>query len=388
MLMLGAMRWLIGSAEFTAEGGFPERFITLMDQEGISAQYLHPIPLGFRGAVRPGLYRRLRPIARKSGMRIRICGRRGLPFLFYRYHHRTGLMAGVVICSLMLMIMQLFVWEISITGCVNLEEEVIMENLRDVGVYRGAFIPSIDAFHSEREMMQRVPELSWIAVNIQGSTIDVSLRERVMPPVAVDREDAAANVISGGTGVIRELEVYSGQPLVQVGEAVWEGRLLVAGVFESNLHTIISYARARVLIETDEIVTIEVPLMQMTEQATGAVVHRYLLETGDKAFVVNFWTDLPANAWIVRKSQKLPAWLPNIVTETYEVWEMTQTTYTETEARNEALRLIEQEEKALFPEGYLERTLTGELGDDVYRLTGKYRCLKDVAVTQEILMDQ
>ena len=388
MLVRKMLRWAVGSAEFTAEGGFPERFITLMDREGITAQYLYPTQLGLRGAVRPGLYKRLHPIARRTGMRMRICGRKGMPFLLYRYHRRTGLMVGVILLALMLLVMQLFVWQVTVTGCEELDEEAVLENLRDVGVYPGAFIPSIDAFRCERDMMMQVPELAWIAVNIQGSTIEVKLRERVMPPAAVDRENAAANVISGGTGVVREMEVYSGQPLIKVGEAVWEGRLLVAGIFESNLHTIISYARAKVIIETQETVTIEVPLSQTIQQPTGAQVHRWLLETPEDSFQLNFWTEQPENAWVTRKSWKLPFGLPGIVAETYEIWEPRERVYTQEEARSEALRLLGKEETARFPDGFLERTLSGGTEDGVYRLTGSYTCLRDAAVTQEVLLDQ
>lgn len=388
MLVRKMLRWAVGSAEFTAEGGFPERFITLMDREGITAQYLYPTQLGLRGAVRPGLYKRLRPIARRTGMRMRICGRKGMPFLLYRYHRRTGLMVGVILLALMLLVMQLFVWQVTVTGCEELDEEAVLENLRDVGVYPGAFIPSIDAFRCERDMMMQVPELAWIAVNIQGSTIEVKLRERVMPPAAVDRENAAANVISGGTGVVRKMEVYSGQPLIKVGEAVWEGRLLVAGIFESNLHTIISYARAKVIIETRETVTIEVPLSQTIQQPTGAQIRRWLLETPEDSFQLNFWTDLPENAWVTRRSWKLPFGLPDIVAETYEIWEPRERVYTQEEARSEALRMLGKEETARFPDGFLERTLSGGTEDGVYRLTGNYTCLRDAAVTQEVLLDQ
>ena len=74
-------RWILGSVSFSAEGGFPERFINLMEKNGIPAQYLNPTPVGFTGAVRPGQYHKLRPIARKSGMRIRMKSKSGLPFV-------------------------------------------------------------------------------------------------------------------------------------------------------------------------------------------------------------------------------------------------------------------------------------------------------------------
>ncbi len=215
MLFTKPLRWVIGSVEFTAEGGFPERFLSLMGNSGISTQSMSPTPLGLRASVRPGLYHKLRPIARKSGMRMRICGRRGLPFLIYRYHRRTGLLAGMLLLSVMLIVMHFFVWQVNIAGYDTLEEERVIDCLADLGVKRGAFIPSIDPIAVERGLLLNLPELSWAGVNILGSTIDVHLKERIIPPVLVDKK-GAANVVSGGTGIVREMEVDEGQPLVEL----------------------------------------------------------------------------------------------------------------------------------------------------------------------------
>jgi len=380
-------QWFLGSVKFTAEGGFPERFINLMEENGIPAQYLIPNTIGFVGAVRPEYYQKLRPIARKSGMRIRISEKSGLPFLFYRYHHRTGLLIGLTLLCAMLFVMQLFVWNIKIEGCSNLDETLVMEQLRTVGVYPGAYIPQIDSFRCERDMMQRVPELSWIAVNVRGSTIEVQLRERIMPPAKVDREDAAANVISGGTGIIREMEVYSGQPLVQVGEAVWDGRMLVTGIFVSNQHTLIRYARAKIIAEVEETIVTEIPLEQEIQVSTGITVQRFLLQFGEKNIVLNPWTVIPEQAHLRAETKSLPFGL-SIIRETYENWESQRLQYNRESAKQEALRQLKEKECILFPDGYLTKTLTGELKNGAFVLTAQYTCLRDVAQTQEILMDE
>lgn len=394
MLVTGMFRWLIGSVELEAVGGFPERFVSLMGGEGLSAQSLYPTEIGLRAAVRPGIYRRLRPIARKSGMRIRIVGKKGFPFLVQRYHRRTGILIGMIALSAMLMFLQLFVWRIEINGCETLDPQLVMEKLDDLGIQTGTFVPSIDAWHSERQMLLQMPQLSWIAINILGSTIEVNVRERVMPPVTIDR-NTAANVISSGVGVIREIEVYHGQPLVQVGEAVWEGRLLVAGIYESNLHTIVSYARAKVIAQVEDSLTVTIPLQQTLERATGKTVKRYHLQLGDTALTLNPWTKLPQNAWISRQTVldrwKLPDWfwLPKLVVDVYEQWEPVQITYTVQQAKEEAIEQLERQEQSYFGEaGYLERSLNGKVENGAYHLTAQYQCLRDVAQTQEVLLDQ
>ena len=381
------LQWILGSVVFSAEGGFPERFINLMEESGIPAQYLVPNPIGFVGAVRPGNYHKLRSIARKSGMRIRIKRKSGLPFLLYPYHHRIGLLIGSMILCCMLLVMQMFVWSVHIEGCSALDETLVRQQLREVGVYPGAFIPKLDAFRCERDMMQEISELSWIAVNIQGSTVEVKLRERIMPPPEVDREDTAANVISSGTGIIREMEVYSGQPLVQVGEAVWEGRVLVTGIFVSNQHTLVRYARAKVIAETEETISIKIPLMQEVRQFKGQTTKRYLLKYGKNAIILNPWIQLPEQADLHVQEYPL-AFGISVLAEMYQEYENDSITYDRESAKQEALRQLDELEKMQFENGYLTRKLHGELMDGTFVLTANYTCLKNVAATQEILMDE
>lgn len=394
MLLIKPLRWFIGSAEFTAEGGFPERFVSLMGSCGIPAQSLHPTPLGLRASVRPGLYHKLRPVARKSGMRMRICGRRGLPFLVYRYHRRTGLLAGIVLLSIMLMIMQLFVWKVDIIGCETLDQQQIYDYLSDLGVKKGAFLPSIDSQHVERSLLIQIPELSWAAVNIMGSTIEVQLRERIIPPVLVDKK-GAANVVSGGTGIVREMEVYDGQPLVELGEAVWEGRLLVAGIFDANQRTVISYAQAKIIAEIEDSLSVEIPFEQEVERSTGQVVNQMFLQFNDNELLLNPWSKLPEKSWISRsvvwEPPNIPwlSWLPKVIRQSCEGCETVVVHYTSDEAKELALAMLEKREKIEFEEfGYLERFLSGEARANSYFLVGSYRRLQDIAVTQEILINK
>ncbi len=394
MLFMKSLRWCIGSVEFTAEGGFPERFISLMGSCGIPAQSLHPTPLGLRASVRPGLYHKLRPIARKSGMRMRICGRRGLPFLVYRYHRRTGLLVGIILLSIMLMVMQLFVWKIDIVGYETLEEQRVMDHLTALGVKKGAFLPSIDSTHVERSLLLQIPELSWAAVNIMGSTIEVNLRERIIPPVQVDKK-GAANVISGGTGIVREMEVYDGQPLVELGEAVWDGRLLVAGIFDANQRTVVSYAQAKIIAEIEDSLTVEIPFEQEVERATGQDANQIFLQFRQSEILLNPWTKLPEKSWVSRTVLWEPpdvawlSWLPKVVKQTCEGCELAVVRYSPDEAKEQAFAMLEKREKVEFEEfGYLERSLSGEAKGDRYFLVASYRRLQDIAVTQEILINQ
>ena len=95
MFIIRFLRWLLGWVEFEAEGGFPERLLNLAARGGI--------PLwdtGRRGVVLTARcfarkYKKLRPIARKAGVRLHVVRRHGVPFFLQRYRARAGLVAGL-----------------------------------------------------------------------------------------------------------------------------------------------------------------------------------------------------------------------------------------------------------------------------------------------------
>ena len=207
-----------------------------------------------------------------------------------------------------------------------------------------------------------------------------------MPPAKVDREDAAANVISSATGVIREMEVYSGQPLVKVGEAVWEGRMLVSGIFASNQHTLMRYARAKVIAEVEESITITIPLRQEQKLFTGDVINRFLLITPNSVYTLNPWTEIPETSDLSAKTFPLPFGI-SLIKEAYNTWETKSVSLNRESAKEEALRQLESREAEQFENGYLTRELHGSLENGAFVLTANYTCLKNVAVTQEILTE-
>ena len=51
------------------------------------------------------------------------------------------------------------------------------------------------------DMLLKIPELSWIAVNISGSHADILVRERIPKPLIVD-ENAPTMVYAVKSGII------------------------------------------------------------------------------------------------------------------------------------------------------------------------------------------
>ena len=136
----------------------------------------------------------------------------------------------------------------------------------------------------------------------------------------------------------------------------------------------------------EETFTVKIPLKQEKQRFTDETATRYLLKTKRNRLLLNPWCRIPEQTQMyVQESPTLFGL--SFLTETYRGQETYCVSFDRESAKQEALRQLEALEKAQLENGYLTRELHGELMDGSFVLTAKYTCLKNIAATREILMD-
>ena len=144
---------------------------------------------------------------------------------------KAWLLLFVLTASCLALFSSLFIWEIEIHGNELLSEQEILRELADCGVSEGKFWPHISADLVRSRMLTKLPELSWMTVNISGSRAIVLVRERMEKP-EIYKESNGENVVASQGGIIKSISVLNGQALVSAGQTVSKGQLLVSGVVE------------------------------------------------------------------------------------------------------------------------------------------------------------
>ena len=165
MFIIRFLRWLLGWVEFEAEGGFPERLLNLAARGGI--------PLwdtGRRGVVLTARcfarkYKKLRPIARKAGVRLHVVRRHGVPFFLHRYRARAGLVAGLATYVVLLQILSQQIWVMQVSGNRKVSEADILSVMEELGVHKGGRMKDLDIQALQIEALQKLPDLVWLTVN-------------------------------------------------------------------------------------------------------------------------------------------------------------------------------------------------------------------------------
>ena len=80
---------------------------------------------------------RLSPIRRKTGVKIHILEKHGLPFFFYRSKKRKAFFIGIFVCALLLLGLSGRIWEIDVSGNARNSTQEILDFLKEEGIVHG-----------------------------------------------------------------------------------------------------------------------------------------------------------------------------------------------------------------------------------------------------------
>jgi len=210
-----------------AKGAALEKLLNLASANGIylwDIKRYRPDLLVFSTGLRG--FRALHPILRRTRCRARIASRRGLPFLQARLARRKGFILGLCIFLAILMTATRFIWRVDLEGLKYTAPRTVRVNLRKFGLYEGVLRGKIDKDMIQRELEVIMPDLAWIGIEIRGMVAVVSVVERTRPPAM----RPAGDLIASRDGLVTKVAVTRGTAVVQEGQTVRAGQLLVSGL--------------------------------------------------------------------------------------------------------------------------------------------------------------
>ena len=261
-------RLLSGSVAFTAEGGFPDLFLRECAEGGAVLENVQKGSAAVSARITEKHLPAASAAAERSGMTLTVTRRSGLPQLLRRYRARVGIPIGLAVGALLLTFLSGRIWEVTVTGQRQLGAEEITDALAELGVAPGSRRSVIDAKETERRMIEKLPLLSWISVNLIGCKAQVEVREIITTPEMTDEKDYA-NIVAALDGVIVSADVLEGSGQPKVGDGVVRGDLLVSGIIEMNngFQRFVS-AKARIRAQTRTALSVRQPLTTEVETLT------------------------------------------------------------------------------------------------------------------------
>ena len=228
-LLFRLWNYLRGYVIIIIEGFFIEKFINICARRRI---HLWDVRLQSERRVTARMsisgFRLIRPVARKTGCRVRLLRKRGLPFVFSKYRRRKAFFAGAVLFFILINVLASFVWSIEITGNEKLDTVFLENALAANGIRTGALKYRIDTRRAVERMMLEIGRLSWISISIKGTKVKVQVRERGDIPEIVPRH-IPCDIVALRDGIIRQVIAKEGIEAVSEGDTVKKGQVLISG---------------------------------------------------------------------------------------------------------------------------------------------------------------
>lgn len=329
------------------------------------------------------------------GIKLTIIRERGIKHLAERYKRRIGIPIGIVLFVTILLMSEKFIWEIRVVGNETVPAESIISELSELGCGVGTYIPSIDFDFLHNEYLLRDDKLSWISVNVRGTVATVEVRELEVPEIKAPPSGVPCNLVASEDGLITEVEILRGSPVIKEGTLVKKGELLASGAQDMKHGIKLTHAEGRVMAEVIRHINVEVPLETTVAMATGREYsEKYFNFFGITVKFFENTENMGAEYDKIEKEYPLRFFtlgeVPVSVTETiYLEYEHIPLSYTEDEARAEAYRQLKTEcEKALADCELLSRQTSAGLFDGVFRIDCELTVLKDIAVKSPIYEDK
>ncbi len=272
------MNYLRGMVILKLTGPFPERLINLCAQEGIdfwAMEWLdeHTVRL----TTRRYTLKRFRELAQRAGCEVEREASRGLPDFLGRFRTRYAFLMGLVLALCAVSVLSRFVLTIQVSGNEEVPSAVILSQLRQLGVRPGVYGPGLNRRQLAQELLVRLDGLSWAALNLYGTRLEVVVREPIKVPERVD-ESGYFDIVAEADGIITHIEPELGDALVKDGDVVARGDVLISGnvAMEPPMYSDAptryyqTHARGRVWARTWRLLTAAIPVEATVKDYTGA----------------------------------------------------------------------------------------------------------------------
>ncbi len=210
-------------------GYSPERFLNLCNARGIPVWDLEYRDNGYEFCMTRKGFFQVRPLVKKSQVRLRIQKRVGLPFFLRRHQNRVGFLAGMCLFFGILYAMSLFLWDIQVEGNCRYTDEMITNYLKSEDITWGMKKSRIDCDELEASLRDHFPEITWAAARVSGTRLLIAVRENEVLSKIPEKEETPCDLVAAKAGVISQIVVRRGKAQVKAGDRVEAGQVLISG---------------------------------------------------------------------------------------------------------------------------------------------------------------
>lgn len=286
------LQYVSGYVNIKIEGYYIERFINICTTKQILLWNLkHEDSITLHASVEVKSFKELRQICKKTKCKMKIEGKKGLPFTIKKYKKRKVFILFLILIIVGIITLSRFIWNIEVTGNETINTEEILALVDQEGLSIGKLKGSIDTKEIINKIRLERDDVAWVGIIIKGTNAVIEIVEADKKPDIVDEEEYC-NIVSDKDAIITKVSAQNGTPLVKEGDVVTKGDVLIEGKMEGK-YTDPQYVHAQGEIQAKVWYTStqKVDLKEVQKQETGNQETKYSVKINN--FQINLQKSVP-----------------------------------------------------------------------------------------------
>ncbi|WP_219836303.1 sporulation protein YqfD [Paenibacillus sp. R14(2021)] len=236
------MQWLRGFVTIRVRGQAIERLVNEALANGLQLWSIRRAKEGeLQCSTSLNHFFRLRPLLKRTGCRLHVEHRQGLPFWLQRMRKRVFFAAGLVLFFVGMYLLSSLIWSIDVKGNAKLSEEQILQVAKSEGLYPFQWSFRLeDTVVLSKRLAQKLPGTAWVGVEKRGTHITIQVVESSIPEAKPPMNPR--HLVASTDAVVTKVMAESGRPVVKRNMRVKQGDVLISGLLgdETNSKTVVA----------------------------------------------------------------------------------------------------------------------------------------------------
>ena len=208
-----------------------ERFLNLCAHHKIQIWQIEKYEAVYWGYVLISDFYRMDEVRRKTGTKIKIKGKYGIPFFFYRNKKRRVFFVGFLLALIAVFLLSERVWNIHVEGNVHNSTESILNYLETQDVWHGMRRDQVDCGYIAGKLRKEFPDITWVSAKLTGTRLmlEVKENESYQKEKQLQKKEIPCDLRAQKDGIILSMIVRKGKAKKKIGESCSKNEILVSG---------------------------------------------------------------------------------------------------------------------------------------------------------------
>lgn len=220
-----------GYVRIHINGNSSERFINSCCHRGIEIWEVKPSKQGYEMNLSLKDFRKIRPVVRKTHVKINILKRKGLPFYLSVQLRRKAFLLGIFLCIFIVALLSGRIWNIEFSGNHMYTNDTLLKFLDENNIRSGMLRSDVDCFEIVKSLRRQYEDIVWVSASINGTKLKIQIKENEdsFQNERSSEQKAPMDIVADTDATVTEIITRKGIPLVSPGQKIKKGDILVSG---------------------------------------------------------------------------------------------------------------------------------------------------------------